>query len=200
MKIIIIGGTGTIGKAVKEELKPRHEVLTAGFSSGDLQVDLTDRDSISRMYRSVEDLDAVVLTTGKVTFKPLEEMTLEDYAVGLENKLLGQVHVVLAGLDYLRDGGSFTLTTGILNRDPIVSGSSAAMVNGGLEGFVKSAAIEMPRGIRINAVSPTVISSRSKVLAAMFRGFEPVPAARAAKAYSKSVEGAQTGQVYCVGF
>jgi hypothetical protein len=56
----------------------------------------------------------------------------------------------------------------------------------------------MPRGLRINAVSPGVITEAMPDYAPFFRGFEPVPAARAALAYAKSVEGAQTGQVYRV--
>ena len=111
---------------------------------------------------------------------------------------MGQINVVLAGLHRINDGGSFTLTSGILNRDPIQYGSSAAMVNGAIDGFVKSAALEMPRGIRINCVSPTVISEAMEGYAPYFRGYQPVTAARAALAYSKSVEGLQTGQIFTV--
>jgi len=199
MKIVVIGGSGTIGSAVVEELGSRHEVISVGHSSGDVRVDITDLESIEQMYKSVKNIDAVVLATGKVKFGDFMEMGAQEYAVGLENKLMGQVNVVLVGRNYLNDHGSFTLTSGILNRDPIRCGSSAAMVNGALEGFVKSSALEMPRGIRINCVSPTVIEEAMKDYAPFFRGFETVSAARAALAYSKSVEGLQTGEVYWVG-
>jgi NAD(P)-dependent dehydrogenase (short-subunit alcohol dehydrogenase family) len=125
-------------------------------------------------------------------------MTAEDYDIGLKDKLMGQVNLVLIGRNYVSEGGSFTLTTGVLDHDPIRQGSSASMVNGAVNAFVIAAAIEMPRGQRINAVSPGVITEAMEGYAPFFRGFKPVPAARAALAYAKSVEGAQTGQVYRV--
>ncbi|MBB72658.1 MAG: short chain dehydrogenase [Legionellales bacterium] len=198
MKIIIIGASGTIGKAIVNELQPRHDIVQVGYSSGDVQVDITDAASIQRMYETIDNIDAVVMATGKVHFAGLDEMTEQDYRLGLDNKLMGQINVVLAGLHRINDGGSFTLTSGILNRDPIQYGSSAAMVNGAIDGFVKSAALEMPRGIRINCVSPTVISEAMEGYAPYFRGYQPVTAARAALAYSKSVEGLQTGQIFTV--
>ena len=174
-------------------------MITAGRNSGTLRLDVTDPDSIRTAYEQAGTLDAVVSATGKVKFAPFTEMQAEDYAFGLGNKLMGQIGLVLAGRDILADGGSFTLTTGVLDRDPIRQGSSASMVNGAVNGFVRAAAIEMPRGLRINAVSPGIIAETMGDYAPFFRGFEPVPAARAALAYAKSVEGAQTGQVYRVG-
>lgn len=195
MRILVIGATGTIGSRVVEELAKRHEIVKAGFNNGDINVDINDLQSIRKMYKDVENIDAVVMTTGSVHFGLLSEMTVELYQKGLNSKLMGQVNVVLEGMKHLNDKGSFTLTSGILNRDPIIWGSSAAMVNGALDGFVKHAAIELPRGLRINIVSPTVIAE-AKGYDAYFRGYKPVSAADAALLYSKSVEGSQTGQVY----
>lgn len=200
MKIIIVGGTGTIGKAVVKELAQRHEVIVAGHSSGDVQVNALDRKSIENMYKSIGKFDAVISTIGKLEIAALTDMTQEKYFVGLSDKLMGQVNLVLAGIPFINDNGSFTLTSGILSHDPVRLGSSASMVNGALDSFVKAAAIEMPRGIRINVVSPTVLTEAMDTYAPYFRGFEPVPGARVAQAYSKSVEGAQTGQVYRVGW
>lgn len=200
MKIIVIGATGTIGKAVVNELSSRHEIIQAGYTNGDIQVDITDLESINAMYTQIKQVDAVIMTTGKVAFKPLSEFDEADHRLGLDNKLLGQVNVVQAGLRYLNNQGSFTLTSGILNYDPIFTGASAAMVNGAIDGFVKGSAIEMPRGLRINVVSPTVITEAMDAYADYFRGYEPVPAHIAALAYSKSAEGLQTGKVYRVGY
>lgn len=200
MKIIVVGGTGTIGKAVVKELAQRHTIVVAAYNKGDVKVDISHSQSIESMYQEVGKFDAVVSTIGKVHFDELEKMTPEHYFIGLNNKLMGQVNLILLGLKYINDHGSFTLTSGILNIDPIRYGSSAAMVNGAIDGFTRSAAIEMPRGIRINTVSPTVIAESMSTYAEYFLGFEPVAAERAALAYSKSVEGAQTGQVYRVGY
>lgn len=152
------------------------------------------------MFEAIKDFDALIATTGKVSFSELLKLTDKDYQLGLNNKLMGQVKLVTMGCQYIKDQGSFTLTSGILNYDPIRTGASAAMVNGALEGFVRSAAIELRRRIRINLVSPTVITEAMDKYASYFRGFLPVSVNHAALAYSKSVEGHQTGQVYRVGY
>jgi NAD(P)-dependent dehydrogenase (short-subunit alcohol dehydrogenase family) len=111
---------------------------------------------------------------------------------------MGQVNIVLIGREYIQDQGSFTLISGILSDDPIRTGSSASMVSAAIDGFVKAAAIEMPRGIRINAVNASVIAEAMDVYGPYFLGFPSVPASKVALAFSKSIEGAQTGQVYRV--
>ena len=198
MRILIVGASGTIGRAVVAELGQRHEIISAGRSSGDVRMDITDSKSIHAAFEKVGTIDALVSTTGKVKFAPFLSMEAADYEIGLKDKLLGQVNLVLIGRHYLSDAASFTLTTGVLDSDPIREGTSASMVNGAINAFVMAAAIEMPRSMRINAVSPGVIAEAMKDYAPFFRGFEPVPAARAALAYAKSVEGAQTGRVYRV--
>lgn len=198
MKIIVIGAAGTIGQAVVKELAARHEVISAGRNSGDVRVDLTDVASIEAMYQQVGPVDAVISTAGKVHFGALSEMGAAEYAIGINDKLMGQVQLVLIGQKYLNDGGSFTLVSGVLTDDPIVYGSSASMVNAGLEGFARAAAIELPRGLRINVVSPTVVTESLPSYGPYFRGFESVSAEKVGRAYSKSVEGAQTGQIYRV--
>ncbi|WP_020593271.1 short chain dehydrogenase [Kiloniella laminariae] len=196
MKIVLVGASGIIGKAVLAELKQRHDVITASRTSGDIQIDISDTKSILEGLASVGAFDALVSATGSVHFGDFNEMQEEEYQIGIANKLMGQVNLVLIGREFINPNGSFTLTTGILNRDPIRYGSSASMVNGALDAFVKAAAIEMPKGLRINSVSPTVITEAMGKYAPYFRGFAPVSAELAALAYSKSVEGHQTGQVY----
>jgi len=198
MRVLIVGASGTIGSAVTAELGQRHDVVTAGRNSGDIQMDITDSESIRAAYADAGPLDAVVSTAGMVKFAPFAQLDSEGYEIGLRDKLMGQVNLVLIGRDSISDGGSFTLTTGVLDREPIVAGSSASMVNGAVNAFVGAAAIEMPRGQRINAVSPGVIQEAMEAYAPYFRGFESVPAAKAALAYSRSVEGARTGIVFRV--
>ena len=198
MKVIIVGASGTIGRAVVAELGERHDIISAGRSSGDLRLDITDGQSIRAAFEKVGSFDALVSATGAVKFAPFDDMEAEDYEIGLKDKLMGQVSLVLIGRRFISDGGSFTLTSGVLDSDPIRAGSSASMANGAINSFVIASAIEMPRALRINAVCPGVISESMKNYAPFFRGFEPVPAARAAMAYAKSVEGVQTGKVYRV--
>lgn len=198
MKIIVVGGTGLIGSAVVSQLKPRHEVIVVGNKSGDYQVDIASQESIRALYKAIGKFDAVVNASGLIHFGKFTKMSDSLYRLGIDNKLMGQVNLVLLGLDHINDGGSFTITSGVLDIDPIATGSSASMVNGALNAFTKAAAIEMPRGIRINAISPTVIEEAMENYGPFFRGFDAVPVSKVALAYSKSIEGAQTGQVYSV--
>jgi NAD(P)-dependent dehydrogenase (short-subunit alcohol dehydrogenase family) len=198
MKILVVGASGTIGRAVVDELKLRHEVVTASRTSGDHTVDLTDLQSIRTLFEQVGKVDAIVSTAGNVHFGPLLEMTPEQHRVGLSDKLMGQVNLALEGAKHLNPGGSVTLVAGTLSKDPIRFGASASLVNSAIEGFVRAAAIEFPPGTRINVVSPTVLRESMDTYGAYFRGSEGVLAKRVALAFSRSVEGAQTGQVYFV--
>lgn len=198
MRIVLVGASGTIGQAVAKELGDRHEIITAGSRSGDVRLDIADAASIRTALAQVGPFDALVSTAGKVKFAPLADMSEADYAIGLRDKLMGQVNLVLVGRELISDAGSFTLTSGVLSHDPIRFGSSASMVNGAIDAFVRAAAIELPRGLRINSVSPGVLLESMAAFGPFFRGHEPVPGARVALAYAKSVEGARTGQVFSV--
>ena len=199
MKILLIGASGTVGSAVKAELAQRHEVISIGRSSGDFRVDISDSTSIRQLFEQTGPFDALVCTAGSVNFVALGDMSESDFELGLRDKLMGQVNLLLIGREYANDGASFTFTSGILNRDPIRTGASAALVNGALDAFVKAAAIELPRGLRINSVSPTVLLEAMDSYAPYFRGYKPAAGADVALAYAKSVEGLQTGQTYIVG-
>ncbi|WP_447774772.1 short chain dehydrogenase [Pseudomonas chlororaphis] len=199
MKILLIGANGAIGSAVDKELSQRHEIIRIGRTSGDFQVDISDSASIRALFEQTGTFDALICAAGNVTFVPLGEMSEQHFALGLQDKLMGQVNLLLIGREFANDGASFTFTSGILNRDPIRSGASAALVNGAIDGFVRAAAIELPRGLRVNSVSPTVLVEAMDSYAPYFRGYKPVPGADVALAYAKSVEGLQTGQTYIVG-
>lgn len=198
MKVIVIGATGTIGRAVTEELASRHEVIQVGKTRGRHQVDITSLDSVHKLFGEIGKADAVVVAAGDLHFGPLADMTPEQFGVGLQHKLMGQVNVALAAQRYLNDGGSITLTSGIVANEPIRFGVNATTVNCAVEGFVRAAAIELPRGLRINVVNPSVLQESMGSYGPYFLGFEPVPARRAALAYARSVDGLQTGTVYRV--
>ncbi len=198
MKIIVVGAEGDVGSAVCAELSGRHEIVRVGRKSGDVQADIADRASIEAMYARVGRVDAVVSATGSVHFAALAEFTEDEFMLGLRNKVMGQINLVLAGLPHLADGGSFTLTSGVLDRDPIRMGAAAATANGALGGFVVGAAIEMPRGLRVNVVSPGLLETSAERYAGWFPGHVPVSAKHVGLAYAKSVEGAITGKVIVV--
>src|SRR5262245_17497783 len=198
MRVLIVGAEGTVGKAAVRALA-HHDIIKAGRSSGDIKVDISDGKSVTAMFSKVGKLDAVVACAGHVHFGPLATMTGDQFLTGLTNKLMGQVNLVLIGKDHMNDNGSFTLTSGILDRDPIRQGANASAVNAALAGFVMSAAIEMPRGIRINVVSPGLLQDSAEKYDGFFPGHEPVSSERVGLAYVKSVDGGLTGQVITVG-
>ena len=200
MKIIVIGASGTIGRAVSEELSQRHEVIRVGRTRGDYQVDITSQESVEALFAQTGEVDAIVSTTGNLHFGPLSTMTDSQFNLGLQDKLLGQIRLALVGQHFLRDGGSITLVSGIVAQEPIAQGVNATTVNAGLEGFVRAAACELPRGIRTNLISPTVLSESLAAYGDFFPGFPSVPAAAVAQAYRRSIEGVQTGRIYPVGY
>ncbi|ENI9364686.1 TPA: short chain dehydrogenase [Klebsiella pneumoniae] len=200
MKIIVIGASGTIGRAVSEELSQRHEVIRVGRTRGDYQVDITSQESVEALFAQTDEVDAIVSTTGNLHFGPLSTMTDSQFNLGLQDKLLGQIRLALVGQHFLRDGGSITLVSGIVAQEPIAQGVNATTVNAGLEGFVRATACELPRGIRINLISPTVLSESLAAYGDFFPGFPSVPAAAVAQAYRRSIEGVQTGRIYPVGY
>ena len=200
MKIIIIGASGTVGRAVAQELSQRHEVIHVGRTQGDYQVDITSQQSVESLFEKTGRVDAIVSATGNLFFGPLATMTDGDFNQGLQDKLLGQIRLALTGQHYLNDGGSITLISGIVAHEPIAQGVNATTVNAGLEGFVRAAACELPRGIRINLISPTVLTESAAAYDGFFPGFASVPAASVAQAYRRSVEGIQSGRIYKVGY
>ena len=147
MRILVVGATGTIGRAVADALTPRHDVVGASRRRASLTIDIVNRDSIRAMYRAVRHVDAVVSVAGEARFGPLGSLSDGDFEFSLRSKLMGQVDLVRLGFDHVRDGGSLTLTSGVLARAPMPGSAAISLVNAGLEGFARAAALEVPGGV-----------------------------------------------------
>ena len=195
MKLLIIGGKGTIGKKVSAHFSKKHEIIIAGRISGDVTVDITDSKSIKAMFDSIGKIDAILCIAGEAKWAPFDSLTEDDFYIGLRSKLMGQVNLVRIGQDYLNTGGSFTLTTGILADDPVLMTTSAAMVNGGIHSFVKAAALELKNELRINAVSSGLVEDAVEKYEAYFPGHNPIPMKKVINGYVRSVEGKGTGEI-----
>jgi NAD(P)-dependent dehydrogenase (short-subunit alcohol dehydrogenase family) len=198
MKILIIGGAGTIGKKVSAHLAKKHQTVIAGRNSGDVNVDIDDSQSIEAMFESIGKLDAIVCVAGEAKWGAFDSMTEEDFYVGLRSKLMGQVNLVRIGQKHLNTGGSFTLSTGILADDPVVGTTSPAMVNGGIHSFVKAAALELANGVRINVVSSGLVEDAVEKYETYFPGHNPIPMDKVINAYVKSVEGKGSGKTITI--
>ncbi|MDZ7772193.1 MAG: short chain dehydrogenase [Balneolaceae bacterium] len=196
MKILLIGGTGTLGTTVAKRLESDHELISVGHTSGDLQTDISDPEAIKNLFEEVGKVDAVVVTTGSAPMKPLKEMTNDDFLEGVESKMMGQINVALTAMDYLNKGGSITLTSGILSDDPIPQGTILSTVNSAVNGFVAGSNGEFNRqNIRINVVSPGLVEDSAEALGDYFPGHHPVAMERVATAYEKSVLGLVSGEI-----
>lgn len=195
MRIIIIGGEGTIGRKVSRYFSCQHEVLTAGRRAGELRVDIAERESIRQMFAQAEDIDAVVCIAGEAKWDKLDNLTEEDFYAGIRSKLMGQVNLVRIGRTFINQNGSFTLTTGILAEDPVELTSVAALVNGGIHGFVRAAALELENGVRINAVAAGLVEDAAEKYRDYFPGHVPVSMERVVAGYERSVRGRRTGEI-----
>jgi len=193
LKILVIGATGTIGALVAEALDARHDVIRASRSRSALRVDLADPESIKSLYAKVGRVDAVVSVAGQAAFRPLFALSDADFALSINNKMMGQVNLVRLGANFVNDKGSFTLSAGILSRQPMPGGAAISMVNSGLEGFARGAALELPRNLRINTISPGWVTET--LVALKMNPNIGTPAAKVAQVYVKAVEGSMTGQV-----
>ena len=193
MKIVIIGSTGIIGRAVAKTLNGNHDIVKVGNRGGDFQVDISSAKSIKSLYESVGSFDALVSAAGLAKFGALAELRDEDYNVGLNHKLMGQVNLVRLGLDYINDNGSFTLTSGLLASEPMPGSAAISTVNAGLNGFTRAAALEMPRAIRINVVSPIWVKETMEKMGMDSAG--GMSAEKTALAYVESVQGSRNGEI-----
>jgi NAD(P)-dependent dehydrogenase (short-subunit alcohol dehydrogenase family) len=194
MKIIMVGAFGTMGEHLSKTFENEHEIIKVGTKSGDVQVDITSTESIENMFRKVGEFDALISTAGPSYVGSWETLTDETFRKGVEGKMMGQINLVLIGQRYINPKGSFTLITGALSHDPQLNFANASAANGAVDGFVRAAAIELKNGIRINAVSPTVIENSPQYFP-YFPGDIPVTMKKLEFAFRKSVFGANTGQI-----
>jgi NAD(P)-dependent dehydrogenase (short-subunit alcohol dehydrogenase family) len=194
MKIIIVGASGTMGKHLTSAFNKEHEVITAASKGCDVQVDITSTSSIENMYKHVGAFDALISTAGPTFVGPWKKLTDKEFRKGIDGKMMGQINLVLIGQHYISSKGSFTLITGALTHEPQLNFANASAANGAVEAFVRAAAIELENGIRINAVSPTVIENSPQYFP-YFPGDIPVTMRELEYGFRKSVFGANTGQI-----
>jgi len=198
-KVLVIGASGNMGKAAIAGLS-HHHLVTASKSGAtvDHSVDITSEQSLRDLFSVVGVVDAVVNTVGTCEYSRFLEMTDKQWRTTIDSKLIGQMNIVRIGAEYVSDGGSFTLISGILAVKPIPMGIADATTSGAIETFAKCVAFELPRGLRVNVVNPTVLDESWPVYGEMMPGFQPVPGVLVGKAFRRSVDGFITGQVLTV--
>ncbi|MBP0582731.1 short chain dehydrogenase [Labrys sp. LIt4] len=196
MRILVIGASGTIGRPLCEELGRRHEVIAAGRRGPDAVVDIRSAESIRALYEAVGPVDACICVAESGALDRFEILTEAELLENMRGKFFGQINLVLIGQSFLKDRGSFTLTSGIFADEAWPGVTGGAVISGGLHSFVLSAAIELKRGLRINAVSPTIVADSVEAYAHLFPGMEPVEMDRLIGTYVNCVEGSETGRIH----
>ncbi|MGB5229472.1 MAG: short chain dehydrogenase [Eudoraea sp.] len=195
MKILIIGGNGTIGRTVSRYFSKKHEVVIAGRNTGEEVVDISSSETIEALFKKIGIQDAIICTAGEAKWAPFNDLSEDDFYIGIRSKLMGQVNLVRIGKKYLNPNGSITLTTGILADDPVLMTTSAAMVNGAIHSFVKAVVLELDNGIRVNAVSSGVVEDALDKYEDYFPGHNPIPMDKMLRGYIRSVEGKANGEI-----
>lgn len=192
MRVLLVGASGLLGKEIAG-LLAEHEVISASRKGADIAVDLSDKSSIEAMYSAAGKVDAVICVAGTAKFAPLESLADGDFAFSLANKLMGQVNLVRCAVGKVTEGGSVTLTSGILAQTPMVGSAAVSIVNAGVEAFVRSAGLELKDRLRVNVVSPGWVA---ETLQSMGKNpADGVPAAQVARAYKRALDGGMTGEV-----
>ncbi|MFK8009875.1 MAG: short chain dehydrogenase [Saprospiraceae bacterium] len=195
MKILVVGGTGTIGKRIVAHFQKDNKIIIAGRSSKDFKIDIANSKSIKKLFKKTGKVDAIICAAGEAKWAPFDQLSEKDFHIGIKSKLMGQVNLVRIGRKYLKRNGSITLTTGILADDPVYQTASAAMVNGAIHSFVQAVALELKKGIRLNVVSSGVVEDAYAKYENYFPGHPPIAMDKMILGYVRSIQGRGTGQV-----
>ncbi len=192
MKIAVFGASGTIGSQVVAQLTAKgHEVVKIGARSGNHRVDYTDSTAVEALLESIAPLDAIVVSVGgDSAFKPYNTLTDEDFLLGAERKLVAQFRIVRLAEKYVRDNGSVTLTSGFLSHYPNPYSLATGPFNAAIDTFVQQSAEHLPRGLRVNVVSPAPVVEPEQVKEGL------VSSAQVAEFFVESIEGQATGIVF----
>jgi NAD(P)-dependent dehydrogenase (short-subunit alcohol dehydrogenase family) len=194
-RIVILGATGTIGSAVARLLASDGEIVRVGHTRGDMRLDARSPSDLETFFAGLGPYDHLVSLAGTgAAIGPVETLSHDDFAAGFLNKVAIQIDLVKAGLSTIRDGGSFTLSSGYLDKEPMPGYSAIAMCNGAVAAFVKAVALDMPRGVRINAVSPVFVVETLMAFGIMdMTPYVTMSAADTALAYRAAVMGTLNG-------
>jgi len=191
MKILVVGGTGTIGQAVVDLLRKEHEVIAVGKNRGDYQIDIEDKTSIEKMFQDYKDVDGVIAITGMANVAPLNKLSDTDFDLAINNKLKGQINLIRLAMNQINTNGFMIITTGIAAVKPFLGGSSISMACAGLEGFVKAVDFESERNIRINVIRPAMVTESMEIL--NFKVPNSVSAVDTARVYKAVTELEESG-------
>ena len=164
-RFLVIGGAGLLGAEVVKALGAG-QCVVASRRAGE-RVDIADPKSLAALFDRVGEVDGIVCTGGAARFRPWDQLTDDDWAFSLANKLMGQINVVRLGANRVRRGGAITLTSGLAAQYPAPGSAIITTVNAAVEAFVRAVAVEPAITARVNAVSPGWVAETLQAMGAI---------------------------------
>lgn len=190
-RVLILGSTGLVGKAISENLEGKTEVIGSSFSHPQNPVDISDPLALKALFAKIGKVDAIICTAGMADFVAWNKADDAKWEFSIKNKMMGQINTMRFGAEYVNDGGAIILSTGVLAQYPMPGSGILSTVNAAVEAAVKASALEL-KDIRVNAVSPGWVA---ETMAAMGMDPEPgLPAKDIAQYYVNLIEKSTSGE------
>ncbi|EKZ9200752.1 SDR family oxidoreductase [Vibrio vulnificus] len=149
---VVLGGTSGIGAELAKQLESDHAIVHV--ASRQTGLDISDEKSVYHYFETIGAFNHLIVTAG--SYAPAGkvvdvEVTQAKYA--FDTKFWGAVLAAKHGARYLKQGGSITLTSGMLSRKVVANTYVKAAINAAIEATTKVLAKELAP-IRVNAISP----------------------------------------------
>lgn len=160
-KIIIIGGSKGIGKAITESLLSNHQVINVSRTPPDFQHENLSHhscDILSDKLPSIETADGLIYCPGSINLKPFNRLSVEDFRTDFEINVIGAVKTIQAYTKALSqsDSASIVLFSTVATKLGMPFHASVATAKSAVEGLTKSVAADLAPKIRVNAIAPTI--------------------------------------------
>ena len=160
-KILVIGGSKGIGKAIVASLIEKNNIINLSRTSPSLaHENLThyNCDILTDELPQLDAVDALIYCPGSINLKPISRLKLEDFRADFEINVVGAVKAIQHYLPLLKRGTtpSILLFSTVASKLGMPFHASVAAAKSGVEGLVKSLGAELAPTIRVNAIAPTV--------------------------------------------
>jgi 3-oxoacyl-[acyl-carrier protein] reductase len=169
-KIIIIGGSKGIGKAITESLLNEHKVINISRTSPDFQHSNLSHfscDVLTDELPQIEEADGLIYCPGSINLKPFNRLSIDDFKTDFEINVIGAVKCIQTYTKALStsDSASIVLFSTVATKLGMPFHASIATAKSAVEGLTKSVAADLAPKIRVNAIAPTITDTE---LAAKF--------------------------------
>lgn len=177
-RILITGGTGTLGGALTRELCAHGHKVTAGFRTNEAravslaletgcalwQGDMSDEAEVESLFQS-QKFAAIVHCAGWNRNELLARTSAQAWNQIMDSHLTSSFLICCAGLRFLPPDGQILLVSSRVGLVGNVGQSAYSSAKAGIFGLMKTAAIEgRERGICVNAICPGYAPNEAEIL------------------------------------